>query len=320
MRHQNGDGQEARQKPALPTAHKVAILPAAGAARERSRRRRPVHGLRRRPGRGSDRGTLFEDQGLVSVVAPLAEELRRVRQLVVDLEVVPVGVVKIDALLAHVVDGADDRDPVLLQGEVRVRQRGLAPYVEGDVMDAHAARYHARRRLGILDGEEVHGVALPLERHEDAAVLGVLLHNLEAENRRVEGPRPLHVAHAQRHMADPVESNHRPLLFLPLVTLAESVPRAECSEASGAPVRGQATPDRSTGESRRMTQRATAWRIRAAAMAAANACAMPARSSESARTKKKPANAKSPSSSPRSTRMAGPGPPRWCAKPARITP
>jgi len=60
-------------------------------------------------------------------VTPLAEKLRRVRQLVVDLEVVPVGIVKVDALLTHVVHGADDRDPVLLQREIGIRERGLAP-------------------------------------------------------------------------------------------------------------------------------------------------------------------------------------------------
>src|SRR5262249_9639262 len=96
--------------------------------------------------------------------------------------------------------------------EVRVRQRGLALHVKGDVMDADAARRHPLRRLGILNGEEVDRVTLPLEGHEDAAVLRVLLDDLEPEAGRVEGLRPLHVTHAQQYMADPIESNHRSLL------------------------------------------------------------------------------------------------------------
>src|SRR5437899_11244098 len=201
--------------------------------------------------------------------------------------------------------------------------------MEGDVMDAHATRHRARRGVGILNREEVHGVAVPLERHEDASVLGVFLDDLEPEDRRVEGPRPLDVAHAQQHMADPVESNHRPLLIQeppPCITAASArarrasagtlmppsarVYRAARLEASGAIGPGQARPEPAAGESRRMAQRAPAWRTSAAAMAAAKACTMPARSIESARTKKKPAKANSPSSSPRSTRMAGPGPSR----------
>src|SRR5882672_7445280 len=64
-------------------------------------------------------------------------------------------------------------------------------------------------------------------------------------------------------------------------------------------------------DSRRRAQRAPPWRMSAVAMAAAKARAIPARSIDSASTRKNPAKAKRPSRRPRSTRMAGPGPWRW---------
>src|SRR5262245_45219762 len=91
-------------------------------------------------------------------------------------------------------------------------------------MDSDAAGHHPLSRLGILNGEEVHRVTLSLERHEDTTVLGVLLDDLEPEDGRVEGLRPLHVAHAQQHMADPVESNHRSLLLAPRTLELARVP------------------------------------------------------------------------------------------------
>src|SRR5206468_3596464 len=81
-------------------------------------------------GRSGLRDPSFEHQRLVPIVTPLTEQFGRVRQLVVDLQVVAVGIVKIDALLTHVVDGAYDRHAMFLEGEVGVLQRLVARDLE----------------------------------------------------------------------------------------------------------------------------------------------------------------------------------------------
>src|SRR2546425_6708404 len=61
---------------------------------------------------------------------------------------------------------------------------------------------------GILDGEQVDRVALPLERHEDAAVLGVFLQHREPEDLGVELLGGLQIEHAQQDVADSRETDH----------------------------------------------------------------------------------------------------------------
>src|SRR5262249_36770504 len=59
-----------------------------------------------------------KDEGGVAVAAPLQEHFPGVRQLVIDLEQIVVGVVEVDALLAHMIDGAGDLHAVIAQGVV----------------------------------------------------------------------------------------------------------------------------------------------------------------------------------------------------------
>src|SRR2546427_6940068 len=154
-----------------------------------------------------------EHQRLVPIVAAPEEQLARVRHLVVDLEAIAVGVVEVDAPLAHVIDSADDRHAVLLEAPVRLPERLVAVDPERDVVDTDPPGRLRLRALTIFDGEEIQRVRLPLERHEDPSMLGVFFHHFEPEDARVELLGPFHVEHAHQHMADSFELYHQRLSF-----------------------------------------------------------------------------------------------------------
>src|SRR5207237_3839164 len=102
-------------------------------ARRRRPRRGPTPGRNLRRLAAPLRGLAVQRDGDVAVLATAGEDLQRLRQLVVNLERVAVGVVEIHALLADVIDRARDLDAVLAERSVRVLERGLGLDAEGDV-------------------------------------------------------------------------------------------------------------------------------------------------------------------------------------------
>src|SRR6266581_2305506 len=116
-------------------------------------------------------GLAFEHERRVPVAPSQTEQVPRVRQLVVDLEKIAVGVVEVDALLAH--------------------------------------------------------------------VLGILLDDLESEDRGVKLAGSLDVRHPQGHVAQPLESYHRPNYIRP----GERVKRRRAADAALAMLWRQATTE-----------------------------------------------------------------------------
>src|SRR5262245_63574900 len=99
-------------------------------------------------GAGAARRLSLERERRVPIAATALEHLSGSRQLVVDLEQIAVRIVEVEALLAHVVDGARDLHAVVHEGEVRGAERLLAVHLEGDVLDAESARHRGRREIG----------------------------------------------------------------------------------------------------------------------------------------------------------------------------
>src|SRR5262244_550846 len=122
-----------------------------------------------------------EDEWLITIFTPLAEHLQSVGQLVVDLQPIAVWIVKINALLAHVIDDPYHLDTVVLQRKVGVLQGLEAIHLERKVMHTKAIRYQRLRCLGIINGREVDRMAMLPERHKHAAVRRILLHHFKAE-------------------------------------------------------------------------------------------------------------------------------------------
>src|SRR5206468_1752147 len=132
-------------------------------------------------------GSEGEGRVRIRIAAALAEQLARVRELVIDLQQIPVQIVKVDALLAHMIHRPDDRHAVGLERHVGLLEGLLAVDEKRDVPYAHRAQCLSGGHPGIVDRKEVDGMAQSLEGHEDAPMLWTLLHDLEAEQRRIEG-------------------------------------------------------------------------------------------------------------------------------------
>src|SRR5262245_39858979 len=113
-------------------------------------------------------------------MAAPSEDLQSIGELVVDLEGVAVGVVEVDALLADMVDRPRDLHAAPPKASRRApgRRPALAP--KGHVTKTPLPGRLPLRDRGVCDLKEVDGVTLPLERHEDPAMLGVFLEHPEA--------------------------------------------------------------------------------------------------------------------------------------------
>src|SRR5215831_2863026 len=96
-----------------------------------------------------------EDEWLVAIFTPLAEHLQSVGQLVVDLQSIAIWIVKINALLAYMIDDPYHLDAVVLQRKIGILQSLEALNLEGKVMHTEAIRHQRLRRLRIIHGREV---------------------------------------------------------------------------------------------------------------------------------------------------------------------
>ena len=79
------------------------------------------------------------------------------------------------------------------------------------MLDSESAGHRGLGAVGVGDRKEVERVRVSGQRHEEAAVLRILLHDLEPEDRRVERPRAFQIPDAQQHVADALELHHVPL-------------------------------------------------------------------------------------------------------------
>src|SRR5262245_65999328 len=77
-----------------------------------------------------------EAQRLVLVAAPAGKDLQRIGPLPADLQQVSVGIIEIDALLADVIDGAQDLNALGPQGVIGVPPILLGVQCEGGMTDA----------------------------------------------------------------------------------------------------------------------------------------------------------------------------------------
>src|SRR5262249_11132327 len=118
-----------------------------------------------------------------------------------------------------------DLHTLVLKGEIRLPQRRLAVDLEGDVLDTEPAGHRGLGRRRIRDREEVERMRVAGQGHEQAAVLRVLLHDLEAEDRGVELPRALEIAHAEEYVTDSLELDH----------VWDTAPRTDLSQARPSP-------------------------------------------------------------------------------------
>jgi len=94
--------------------------------------------------------------------------------------------VEVHALLADVVHRPDDRHAARSKREIRILERLLAVHEKGDVTDAHPPGCRRGSGLAIGDREEVDGWLNPSSAMKHTPVPGVLLDDLEAEERGVE--------------------------------------------------------------------------------------------------------------------------------------
>ena len=60
----------------------------------------------------------LEDEGLITIFTPLAKHFQRVGQFVVDLDTITVWIVKVNALLADMIDGPYVLNTVVLQRNI----------------------------------------------------------------------------------------------------------------------------------------------------------------------------------------------------------
>jgi hypothetical protein len=88
----------------------------------------------------------------------------------------------------------DLQDPDSAEHWVRLAQYTLEQKIS---VDAHSAGCQPRRRLRLGSREQVQGMGMALEGHEQAAVLRVLFHHLEPQDLGVERPRLLEIGHPQ---------------------------------------------------------------------------------------------------------------------------
>src|SRR5262249_47896814 len=119
---------------------------------------------------------------LTVLVAPaLGEACERARHLEINLQAVAVRVEEVDAALVHVIHRAVDPYAVFEQRAVRLSQRFVVGHLKGDVGDAERPGWTSGSFRAFVR-RHVQGVEVLPQRHEQVAVLGILLGNPEAEH------------------------------------------------------------------------------------------------------------------------------------------
>ena len=123
------------------------------------------------------------------------------RQFVINLERVAVGICEIEAALIDVVGGPQDLDAATDEVSVGLSQGRVTADLERDVAEPDLAALRALRRFGrgvLTDVERVEVVA---QCHEHATVLRVLLGDHKAEHVAVEPLRDILVGDPQIDVA-----------------------------------------------------------------------------------------------------------------------
>ena len=130
------------------------------------------------------------------------------RQLIVDLERVTVGIGEVEAALIDVVGGAQDLDAIADKVGVGVTQTSVTADLEGDVSEADLAALRALRRFGFWMLADVEGVEVVAQCHEHAPVVRVFLGDHKAQHIAVKPLRGLLVGDSQIDMADALQLDH----------------------------------------------------------------------------------------------------------------
>jgi len=125
-----------------------------------------------------------------------------VRQLVIDLERVAVGVGEIKAALIDVVGGPQDLDPTADEVSVRLTSGRIAADLKCDVAKPDLPVLRALRCLGRRMLTDVERVKVVAQCHEHATVLRVLLGDHKAEQVSVEALRDLLIGDPQIDVAN----------------------------------------------------------------------------------------------------------------------
>jgi hypothetical protein len=148
------------------------------------------------------------DGQLAVLVAPtLRKPRQRVRHFVIDLQTIAVRVGEIDTALIHMIHRALNPHAVLEQAAIGLTQRPITRHLEGDVGETERpGRTPARLRVFVLC--HVQRVKVLTERHEQVAMLGILLGDAEAEDITVEGLGPLEIRHSELDMSELFEPDH----------------------------------------------------------------------------------------------------------------
>ena len=102
-----------------------------------------------------------ENKWLVAILTSRTEHIERVGQLVVNLQPIAIRIVKINALLAHVIDDPYYLDAVILQRKIGVLQGLEAIHLERKVMHSEAILEQWLDGRGIMHGREVNRMATP---------------------------------------------------------------------------------------------------------------------------------------------------------------
>src|SRR5882672_11019560 len=150
---------------------------------------------------------------LVLVSAPFGENFQRIGPFPDDLEKIPVGIVEVDTFLADMVDRAQDGDARRLQGEVRIPEVVLGFHRKSHMPDAEAVpagEICIRRSdsVQVRALEQVERVAETAEGKKEAAVLRVLLENLEAQDARVKVLGPFEITHRDEDVTQALQFDH----------------------------------------------------------------------------------------------------------------
>ena len=139
----------------------------------------------------------------------------RLRPVAVELDAVPVGIVKVEGLADAVVAGAGERDAGRDQPAERVGERRPARVEDGVMIEAGRA---GRRRVAALALPGVEAdVVMVVAGGDEGGVLAVARLQREAEDAAIEGERPLDVGDLEVGVADadaridgPGEKRRRP--------------------------------------------------------------------------------------------------------------